>query len=204
MSFILLARTALACFAAMPLTLDEIIGHEKRARREIAERECLLAALKVLRGYAEQGDTPASTEGDTLIPIPFPFTFQLAWKELDAPLQAAPETPPAPMRPPPYMHPELKAIGGVNGSSRMVVEWAISRMTDDYTVRDLAALLIREGRPMQSDHISLILARMKNRGEIEQLKPSSGATPAVYRKAADANPRNEESDAAMSSASSEC
>ncbi len=200
MSFILLARTALARFAGMPLTLDEIIGHEKRARREIAERECLLAALKVLRGYMAQGDTPAPTEADTLIPLPFPFTSQVAWKELDAPPPAAPETPPAPVRPPPYFHPELKAIGGCQGSSRKVVEWAINRMTDDYTVRDLAALLIREGRPMQSDHISLILARMKNRGEIEQLKPSSGATPAAYRKPANANSPNEESDAAMSGA----
>jgi hypothetical protein len=183
----------------MPLTLDEIIGHEKRLRGEIAERQCLLAALKVLRGYATQGDGPASTETDSLTPIPFPFAFQAKWKELDAP-PAAPQTPPALVSAPRYIHPDLEAIRDCHGSSRRIVEWAISRMTDDYTVRDLTALLEREGRPMQSAHISLILARMKNRGEIEQLKPSSGATPAIYRKPASCNPPNEESDAAMSGA----
>lgn len=187
----------------MPLTLDEIIGHENRARREIAERECLLAALKVLRGYTAQGDTPGSTETNSLIPGLVPFTSQVEWKELDAPTPAVPETPPVPVSPPRYIHPELRAIGNGHGSSSRIVEWAISRMTDDYTVRDLATLLKCEGHGMESADISLVLARLKNRGEIEQLKPSSGATPAVYRKLAKANPPNEESDAAMSGAEAE-
>ena len=184
----------------MPLTLHEITEHEKRARREIAERECLLAALNVLRGYAVAGEMPEWTEPLVLAPGLVSLTSEAGWKELGAPAPPALPAPAAPVPPPPYVHPELKAFGSGHGSSRMAVEWAITRMTDDYTIRDLDALLQREGRGMDSAHISLILARMKNRGEIEQLKPSSGATPAVYRKPATANPSHEESAAAPSGA----
>ena len=182
----------------MPLTLEEILEHEKRARREIAERECLLAALKVLRGYAGQGDSSAHTGTDLLLAGLIPSIPQIEWKELSVPSPAAPPAPPAPVPPPRYIHPELAAFENIYGSSATVVKWAINRMTDDYTVRDLAAHLQREGRGMETAHISLILANLKNRGEIEQLKPSSGATPALYRKPA--NPPNEESDAVTSGA----
>lgn len=182
----------------MPLTLDEIIEHEKRARREIAERECLLAALKVLRGYAGPGDTSTHTETDLLLAGLIPSIPQIEWKELSAPSPAAPPAPPAPVSPPRYIHPELAAVQNLHGGGVTVVKWAINRMTDDYTVRDLLALLKREGQGMDRAHVSLILANLKNRGEIEQLKPSSGATPALYRKPA--NPPNEESDAVTSGA----
>ena len=36
--------------------------HEERLRREIVERECLLAAFKVLHGYATNGQAPKSME----------------------------------------------------------------------------------------------------------------------------------------------
>ena len=172
----------------MPLTLDEITEHEKRARREIAERECLLAALKVLRGYTAQGDIPATTEPDRLLANLISFIPPIECKELSVPSPAAPATPPAPIRPPHYIHPELAAIGNLFGNSAKVVKWAIGRMTDDYTVRDLLALLDQEGHGMARAHVSLILANLRNRGEIEQLEPSSGPNPALYRKPANANP----------------
>lgn len=168
----------------MPLTLDEITEHEKRVRREIAERECLLAALKVLRGYSAQGDTPTMAEPGSVLSHLVSFTPRIEWKEMDASPAAAqlisPAAPPPAPRPAPptrYIHPELAAIGNLYGASGKIVKWAISRMTDDYTVRDLDALLEREGNAMHRAHISLTLASLKKRGEIEQLKPRSGASP---------------------------
>ena len=191
----------------MPLTLEEITVHEKRARREIAERECLLAALKVMRTYTAGGDTRASAEPDRLVAALASFTPSVECRELaapppavePAPPAAAPSPPPRPAPKPRYMHPELEAIGSGHGRNRSVVKWAIDRMTDDYTVRDLDALLTREGRPLRTECISLILALLKNAGEIEQLKRSSGPVPALYRTPTNTTPPVEEPAAAIES-----
>ena len=62
------------------------------------------------------------------------------------------------------------------------VKWAIQRMTDDYSLRDIAALLEREGRPMGGSEISVVLTRMKCRGEIQEITRGHGPIPAVFRK----------------------
>ena len=140
----------------MPLTLDEITEHENRAHREIAERECLLAALKVLRGYTAPGAAPAPMEAPLLLSGLIPFTSEAAWKELRAsppaelaPAPSAPAEPAPPAQlpqPPRYIHPDLAAIGSGHGSINQAVVWAIQRMTDDYTARDLDELP-HPGRP---------------------------------------------------------
>ncbi len=55
-------------------------------------------------------------------------------------------------------------------------------MTDDYSLRDIAALLEREGAPIDSPEISVVLTRLKARGEIEEIRPSAGPHPALFRK----------------------
>ena len=176
----------------MPLTFDEITVQEKWARREIAELECFLAALKVMRNYTASGRTSSSAEPERLLAALASFTPAIECKELDAPAPAAEPAPPAPALKRRYIHPELEAIGSGHASSRKVVKWAIDRMADDYTVRDLDALLTREGHGLGTQCISLILATLKNAGEIEQLKRSSGPIPAVYRKPANATSPLEE------------
>jgi hypothetical protein len=47
-------------------------------------------------------------------------------------------------------------------------------MTDDYTVGDIAALLKREGYRMPSAHVSVVLTRLKRRGEIEEISAGRG------------------------------
>ena len=51
----------------MTITLDELLEHQDRLRREIVERECLLAAFDVLQGYMAKGKGPASVELGTLV-----------------------------------------------------------------------------------------------------------------------------------------
>src|SRR5437868_5550216 len=53
----------------MTLTIDEILEHEERLRREIVERECLLAAFKVLHGYFANGQGPKSLELGPLVSV---------------------------------------------------------------------------------------------------------------------------------------
>jgi hypothetical protein len=166
----------------MPLTLDEIVDHEERLRREIVERECLLAAFKVLHGYAANGQGPKLLELGSLVSALAPSTPQNPLEERTASLPPAPAALPAVAPVPPYMHPELHAIGNRFGSNSKIVWWAIQRMTEDYSLHDIAALLEGEGRPMRSSEISVVLTRLKSRGEIEEVKRSSGPIPAVYRK----------------------
>lgn len=62
------------------------------------------------------------------------------------------------------------------------MRWATRRMTADYTLRDLGTLLRQEGYFLTSAEISVVLTRLKGRGEIEEIKPGQGRTPAVFRK----------------------
>jgi hypothetical protein len=165
----------------MPLTLDEIVEHEERLRREIVERECLLAAFKVLHGHVANGQGPKSLELGSLVSALTPPRRAVASPEQTAESPATP--PPPPGHPPkPYIHPELEAIGSRFGNGTKIVRWAIQRMTVDYSLRDIAALLEREGRPTRSSEISVVLTRLKSRGEIEEIQRSSGPIPALFRK----------------------
>src|SRR5713226_3030557 len=94
----------------MPLTLDEIVEHEERLRREIVERECLLAAFKVLHGYAANGQGPKSLELGSLVSALLPSTSDVSLNELGAPPPPAPAELPAQAPVTRYMHPELRAI----------------------------------------------------------------------------------------------
>jgi hypothetical protein len=55
-------------------------------------------------------------------------------------------------------------------------------MTNDYSLHDLAALLAREGRSLRNIEISVVLSRLKARGEIEEIRPSAGPKPALFRR----------------------
>ena len=114
----------------MTLTLDEIVEHEERLRREIVERECLLAAFKVLHGYAANGQSPKSMEMVSFVTALSPSTARLPLEEPTTPPPApAPEALPAIPVVPPYMHPELRAIGSRFGNNGKFVSWAIKQMT---------------------------------------------------------------------------
>ncbi|MGI9086532.1 MAG: hypothetical protein ACR2HH_02135 [Chthoniobacterales bacterium] len=138
----------------MPLTLDEIVEHKDRLHREIVERECLLAAFDVMHQYVTSGRAPKSMELGGLFSGLLPSHLNGELKELAAP---APVSPPRPA-PPRYVNPELKMLmRGHDGDTRLV-RWAIERMTDDYSLLDLAALLGREGRPLKN---ALVLTRLR-------------------------------------------
>ncbi len=162
----------------MSLTLAEITAHQKRLRQEIMERECLLAAFNVLHGYAARGDNPTTLDLASLISA-VPSTPPAAL-ELAAPAPALPAPPPPPPR---YIHPDLTQyrFTGHGGDSE-AVRWAIKRMTGDFSLTDVAALLEREGRRMMNSQISVVLTRLKRRGQIEEVECSAGPNPAVFRR----------------------
>ena len=175
-------------------TLNEILEHEERLQREIIERECLLAAFKVLHGYVANGHGPKSLELGSFFLALGPTTPPVALQERTA------ELPPAPAPVPRYIHPELEGLGHRLGNKGRIVAWAIKRMTTDYSVRDIAALLKREGYPLKSDKISVVVTRLKSRGEIEEIKRGRGPIPAVFRKPESATPPATESDDPVSDA----
>jgi hypothetical protein len=166
----------------MELTLDEIVENEERLRREIVERECLLAAFNVLHGHFVNGQGPNSLELSSLVSALIFSRPAVARPEQRAALPPPPPPPPPPPLPKRYIHPELAAIGSLFGSGTKIVRWAIQRMTDNYSLPDIVALLEREGRPMRSAEVSVVLTRLKSRGEIEEIQRSSGPIPAVFRK----------------------
>jgi hypothetical protein len=166
----------------MNLTLDEIATHRARLREEIMEREILLAAFDVVEKYAASGHGPNSMQLGSLVSALLPSQPAVEGKE--TPASATPNAPSSPPQPraAPYIHPELKAFGRsypVNNGT--FVQWAIARMTEDYSLRDIAAMLKREGNPMSPEKISVVLSRFKSRGEIEEIRPGGGRTPAIYR-----------------------
>jgi hypothetical protein len=100
-----------------------------------------------------------------------------------APIPPAPVALPAPPPVERYVHPDLKPLTHYShGYNGRVVWWAIERMTEDYSLHDIAALLEREGAPLANPHISVVLTRLKGRGEIEEVKQSAGPHPALFRK----------------------
>ena len=169
----------------MTLTIDEILEHEERLRREIVERECLLAAFKVLHGYFANGQGPKSLELGPLVSVLALSPPAVALPERTAELPAPPPPPPPPA---PYIHPELTAIGFRFGNGTKIVRWAIRRMTGDYSLRDVADLLKREGCLMRPSEISVVLTRLKSRGEIEEITAGKGRRAAIFRKPASTIP----------------
>lgn len=174
----------------MPLNLDEILQCEERLQAEIAERECLLAAVTVLRGYAEKGRSLVGVElgafSKALLSTDKAKTLLLDDAAAEKPAEAAPPPPPGLPRPKPYVNPELAQLVGQNGrrhgSDTVVVRWAIERMTEDFTLNDIARLLKREGSPMQNAQISVVLTRLKRRGEIHEIRRGGGRTGALFAK----------------------
>jgi hypothetical protein len=57
------------------------------------------------------------------------------------------------------------------------VAWAIENMTEDYTLRDIEAFLKREGAGISTDAISVVLTRLKGRGDIEEIRRGGGGRP---------------------------
>ena len=55
-------------------------------------------------------------------------------------------------------------------------------ITDDYDLRDIQELLKREGSPLKSAQISVVLTRMKGRGEITEIGGAAGPHPALFRR----------------------
>jgi hypothetical protein len=80
------------------------------------------------------------------------------------------------------INPALAALRSEHGGNGRTVSWAIEQMTGDYTLRDIRALLEREGCQMPHAEISVVLTRLKTRGEIDEIRRGGGRTPAVYRK----------------------
>ena len=171
----------------MTINLDEIATHRARVRQEIMERECFLSALDIMENYATRGHIPQSMElGKMLSPL---FSSHASVEVKELPASATPLPAPVPValpaKPPekPYVHPELLAVADCRGTNGKIVSWAIERMTEDYTIRDVAALLKREGAAkwMSSAQLSVVLTRMKTRGQIEQITPGRGRRPAIFR-----------------------
>ena len=164
----------------MPLTFDEITQREERLRQEISERERLLAVYKLLRADAANDQSWKSTEAPVPAAVAPPETAASNVQPLE------PSCAPAPIsRPPPVardINPALAAVRSQYGGSGKAVWWAIEQMTGDYTLRDIRALLEREGYQMPHAEISVVLTRLKQRGEIGEIRRGGGRTPAVYRK----------------------
>ncbi|HEX3966356.1 MAG TPA: hypothetical protein VHW70_00185 [Edaphobacter sp.] len=174
----------------MNVTIAEIKTEQNRLRREIIERECMLAALDVVHKHAASGRGPLPIDLGFLLPAVASNTFPCATKEL-APVTTTPEPPALPPPAPPerYVHPELKELTrGDCSSDTQIVRWAIGQMTRDYTLHHLAALLEREGAPRATSKISVVLSRLKARGEIEQIQSGQGPIPALFRRPEIARP----------------
>lgn len=171
----------------MTLTLQQIDERKEHLRQEILERECLLATLDVLRKHV------AASGGSKTIDLATLFPGWPSEREATPPtrqvtlLEAAPQALPPPPPPEPYMHPELKKIGSWHGANTMRVEWAIARLTGDYTLQDIQALLAREGRRLEGAEISVILSRLKQRGKIEEIRCGIGRKPSIFRKPPEAD-----------------
>ena len=166
----------------LTITLEEIQERQEQLRQEILERECLLAALEVLQKHAAPSRGSKTIDIGALFPALLANPKAISSTRRLTLLESAPVALPPPPPPEPYIHPELKQLGTWHGSNTMAVQWAIDRLTSDYTLKDIHALLKREGRPLQSAEISVILSRLKTRGPIVDIRPGNGRKPSIFRK----------------------
>jgi hypothetical protein len=168
----------------MTLTPETLTEYEQRLRTEIVERECVLAALTVLRSYDANGQWPKSLD---LGPVAMRLLCPM--QEMPTTPAALPAPAPQPVAPPRWtppprkINPELEKLRRGHGGDSRLVQWAIARMTDDFSLTDIAALLKREDYGLKGSQISVVLTRLKRRGEIQEIKRGSGPNPAVFRKA---------------------
>ena len=166
----------------MTLTRDEIEERKEQLRQEILERECLLAALEVLHKHACADRSARPIDVRALLPAFFASPAATPHVTQVPLLESAPVAVPPPAPPERYIHPDLKKFGDRHGRSTAMVQWAIHRLSGDYTLNDVHALLAQEGRPLQKAEISVILTRLKSRGEIAEIQRGNGRKPAVFRK----------------------
>ena len=179
-------RTALQLLVLqrMNLTQHEIATVRARLREEIMDRECLLAALDVYDKYAANGNPPVSMQLSNLVAGLLPSRPAVELTDLPASPPPVPVATAFPSSSPVerFVHPELN--GGQfsgHGSTAGLVRWAVERMTSDFSLNDVDAMLKREGAPRSRPEISVVLTRLKRRGEIEEIQPAAGPHPAVYR-----------------------
>lgn len=168
----------------MSITLDQIAEFEERLRAEIVQRECLLAALGVFRTYSAKGQWPESLDLGSLTSALVRPVHNLAAEPVSLPVPSSPVSlPPAPPAKP-YRHPELEQLTHHFATNVAIVRWAIGRMTENFSVTDIRKLLEREGWQMAGSKISVVLTRMKNQGEIEEIEQAHGPIGAIFRKPA--------------------
>jgi hypothetical protein len=164
----------------MPLTLDKILQCEERLQAEIAERECLLAAVKVMRSYAEKGKSLKALEvgalGQALLAPAAANTLTVV-SVAQEPAKPAPALP----QPKRYIHPDLEKLRLGHGGDTAVVNWAIGGMTADFTLHDVSKLLKREGCPMRNPRISVVLTRFQRHGRIHVIERGRGPIPQRFR-----------------------
>jgi hypothetical protein len=167
----------------MTLTIDEVLRCEERLQTEIVERECVLAAIKVLKEHAHKGQSLTGLDSGVLgwALQRSPATKTLLLEATAEP--AVPKPAPALPRPKPYIHPELESLsGGMYGRDTRVVSWAIARMSEDFTLNDISKLLKREGSGILNAQISVVLTRLKRNGRIQEVKCGRGPNASVFRK----------------------
>ena len=155
----------------MPLTLEQILAHEECLKQEITEKQSLLEVCQLLRCQMSEGRIaaalPEATASDT--------------SKVSVESTCAPPTPPSPI-PARYVHPELAVIFARHGTKGDIVAWAIRQMSDDYSVGDITARLQREGINLSGAEISVVMSRLKGRGEIEEISRGKGRRGSIFRK----------------------
>jgi hypothetical protein len=67
------------------------------------------------------------------------------------------------------------------GENTRIVRLAISKMTDDYTIRELRRLLRAQGHHIQMTAIATVLNRLKKTGEIKVRVPGRGRRPTLFK-----------------------
>jgi hypothetical protein len=68
------------------------------------------------------------------------------------------------------------------GENTKLVRRAISKMTDDYTIRDIHSYLRTHGHDLGINPIATVLNRLKNNGEIKVRVPGAGRRPTLFKR----------------------
>jgi hypothetical protein len=79
--------------------------------------------------------------------------------------------------------PERETLAGkAYGTNTKMVKWAISKMTDDYTIRDLHNYLRTHGHECGINPIATVLNRLKKNGEIKERVPGRGRRATLFKR----------------------
>jgi hypothetical protein len=174
----------------VPLTIEEITQREEGLSREIGLMQRLLDAYTAVRADMEHGPIQPALAANLSAPVsagnPTPGNSAATLLLANASLPAA--VPPASRT----MNPELEALSTSYGGTGRVVSRAIERLNGEFTLRDIAAVLARENWTTRGAEISVVLSRLKRRGEIEEIQFGCGRRPTVYRKRASAAHQEQE------------